>query len=114
MELNQLAKELDLSVLVDGSGETKVTGGYTSDLMSDVLAKAKPGNIWVTNQKHLNTVAVASLLGLAGVVIAGGIQPDENTIAKAQEENVALYTSDLTSFEVVGKLYGMGIRANGG
>lgn len=115
MNLDNLVKELNLKLwagTVDGRGV--VTSGYASDLMSDVLAKAKQGSVWVTNQKHVNVVAVASLLGLAGVIIAGGLDPDENTIEKANEENVALFTTSLPTFEVVGRLYGLGIRGDVG
>lgn len=115
MELLKLAKELNLESLC-GAGDCacEVTGGYASDLMSDVIAKARKGYIWVTNQKHLNIVAVASLLGLAGVVIAGGVSPDENTVEKAREENVPLFTTDQPAFNVVGMLYSLGVRADGG
>jgi len=41
------------------SGEC--SGGYVSDLLSDVMANAKAGDLWVTLQTHQNIVAVASL-----------------------------------------------------
>lgn len=113
MLLQQITKELNLkSLSVDSLGPVEVTGGYASDLMSDVLGKAKKGDIWVTNQKHLNAVAVASLLGLSGVIIAGGIDPDENALEKAREENVPLFTTEMPAFEIIGRLYAMGVKAS--
>lgn len=114
MELERLAKELNLKLWAGSVDGKVVTGGYASDLMSDVLAKAKQGSVWVTNQKHINVVAVASLLGLSGVIIAGGIEPDANAIEKAQEEKVTLFTTNLPSFEVIGRLYSLGIRGDVG
>ena len=114
MNLQRLKKELDLNTLAEGGSDADVTGGYASDLLSDVLANAKHGDVWVTNQKHINVIAVASLLGLSGVIIAGGISPDENTVEKAREEEVSLFMSDLPAFEIVGRLYALGVRANGG
>lgn len=115
MNLLKLTKELNLECLCgDGASEAEVTGGYASDLMSDVIAKAKKGFVWVTNQKHMNVVAVASLVGLSAVIITGGMKPDENTVQKAKEENVVLYTSDLPAFEVVGRLYSLGVRSDAG
>jgi hypothetical protein len=114
MILQQLTRELSLKALNDDAGSAEVAGGYSSDLLSDVLAKAKPGYVWVTNQKHMNVVAVASLLGLAAVIISGGIEPDPDTVDKAKDENVPLYSTDLSAFEVVGKLWSMGVRYNGG
>lgn len=111
MLLQQITKDLDLkSLSVESLDSIEVTGGYASDLMSDVLGHAKKGDIWVTNQKHLNVVAVASLLGLAAVIMAGGIDPDENALEKAHEENVPLFTTGFSAFEVIGRLYAMGIK----
>src|SRR5688572_24803537 len=101
MELRQLITQLNLKPLNDDVNGVSVTGGYSSDLLSDVLANAKNGNIWITNQRHVNVIAVASLLGLSGVIIAGGTAPDENTVKKAREENVPLFISELPAFEIV-------------
>ena len=54
--------------------DAEVTGGYASDLLSCVLAKAQQGNLWVTLQAHPNIVAVASLLDLAGIRVPGYMQ----------------------------------------
>lgn len=86
-------------------------GGYVSDLISDVLANATKGVLWVTHQTHQNTVAAASLRELAGIVLANGREPEEDTLQKAQAENVALLASNLPAFELVGRLYGLGLRA---
>jgi hypothetical protein len=88
-----------------------VRGGYVSDLISDVLANATKGVLWVTHQTHQNTVAAASLRELAGIVLANGREPEEDTLQKAQAENVALLASNLPAFELVGRLYGLGLRA---
>ena len=48
---------------------------------------------------------------IAGVVIAGGIAPDKNTMEKAAEEKVPLYITDMSLFEVAGKLYSLGVQS---
>jgi hypothetical protein len=85
------------------------TGGYVSDLLSDVMANAKAGDVWITLQIHQNIVAVASLKELAAIVIIGGRQPEKQTLAKAEEEGVPILLTDLPAFEIVGRLYQMGI-----
>lgn len=111
MSLAQIAKKLNLKPKSEAGADAEVAFGYASDLLSDVLANAKKGTLWVTNQKHQNVIGVAVMLDLAGVVIAGGIEPDENTLEKACDENVALYTTNQSLFEVVGKLYELGLRS---
>jgi len=87
-----------------------VTGGYASDLLSNVMGQATAGNIWVTMQGHQNIVAVASLAGLAAIVIAGGAEPAPETLKKADQEGIVILITSLSAFEVVGRLYQLGIR----
>lgn len=43
-------------------------GGYTSDLLSDVMAHIKEDDALITIQAHKNTIAVASLTGASAVI----------------------------------------------
>ena len=62
MNLSELVDKMNLQVMVgEGRLEVEVTGGYASDLLSDVLANAASGNVWITLQAHQNIVAVASM-----------------------------------------------------
>ncbi|MEN6417130.1 MAG: serine kinase [Armatimonadota bacterium] len=104
-----IAQNLNLKPWNEVDAQVEVTSGYASDLLSDVLAKGISGAIWVTNQKHVNIIGVAVMLSLAGVVIAGGIEPDENTVEKSKEEAVPLYTTEMSLYETVSKLHDLGI-----
>ena len=112
MKLDDLAKELGLECLtpeVDTS-EFDVVEGYVSDLLSDVLAHGPATGVLITVQVHLNVVAVATHAGLSAVVFAMDRKPEEAVREKAIEEGIALYASPESSFELVGRLYGMGVR----
>jgi predicted transcriptional regulator len=93
--------------------DEEVTGGYAGDLLSDVIAHSRNGNIWVTIQTHPNIVAVAAMKELAGIILAGGREPDSDTLKRAEEEEIPILVSPLFAFEVVGKLYQMGISGMG-
>jgi hypothetical protein len=111
MRVRDVAGALGLEVLTPQQDlDREITGGYVSDLLSDVIAHAKPGDLWITLQTHRNIIAVASLKELAGIVLVAGRTPDSETLAKAREENVPVLTSQLPAFELAGKLYQMGIR----
>ncbi len=110
MTLNEIVRHLGLKVKVGGVDmDTQVRGGYASDLLSDVLANARVGDLWVTLQTHQNTVAVASMKEIAGILLVGGRQPESDTMTKAAEEGVALLVTPLPAFEVVGRLYQLGL-----
>ena len=91
----------------------EVTGGYASDLLSDVIAHSGKGNIWVTIQTHPNIVAVATMKELAGIILTGGREPDPETVQKAEEEGIPILVSPLFTFELVGRLYQIGISGMG-
>ncbi|KPJ72573.1 hypothetical protein AMJ52_05870 [candidate division TA06 bacterium DG_78] len=109
-KLAEIVKIFNLEVI---SGKEflkrEVSGGYISDLLSDVMANSQKDNIWVTLQGHPNIVAVAKLKELAGIIIINRRKPDGETVKKAHEEGIPIMTSDLPAFELVGKLYESGI-----
>jgi predicted transcriptional regulator len=108
----ELVEKLPLTVAAGtGSLDGQVTGGYVSDLLSNVMGFASAGNVWVTMQSHQNIVAVGGLAGLAAVIISGGVQPEAETLAKAEAEGLPILTTELSSFAVVGQLYQLGISA---
>lgn len=111
MELKKIVDKLGLEVAVGAGGlERDVTGGYVSDLLSDVMANAGAGALWITIQTHANIAAVCSLNDLAGVIVANGKKPSEDTLAKAEEEGVNVLLSAGSSFDLAGQLYKMGVR----
>lgn len=112
MIVTELAAKLALRPLtpeVTPSTE-QVTGGYVSDLLSDVLANAPRGGVLVTVQVHLNVIAVAVHAELAGVIFALDRVPDESVRAKAVAEGIPLYTTEESAFDVAGRLYEFGLR----
>jgi len=110
VKLSELVEKLGMQVMAaKDSLDREVTGGYASDLLSDVLANSGQGNVWVTLQIHQNIVAVASMKDIAAVILVNGRQPEEETIEKAETENVPIMVTDLPAFELVGRLYGLGV-----
>ncbi|PIU66096.1 MAG: serine kinase [Armatimonadetes bacterium CG07_land_8_20_14_0_80_40_9] len=110
MKLKEIVKELNLKVITaKDSLDKEVIGGYASDLLSDVIANSKDSNIWVTLQIHQNIVAVASMKNLSGIILVNAREPEKDTVEKAEQENIAIMASNLPAFEVIGRLYALGI-----
>jgi hypothetical protein len=112
MNLQQIINELDLTVLTETQDFASITptGGYSSDLLSCVMAGAKKGHIWTTLQAHLNIVAVAALNEIAAIIITENAQPDAASVAKANQQGVILLSTPKATYEINGKLWQLGIQ----
>lgn len=110
MNLSEIMQRLQLELKAGGALlANEVKGGYASDLLSDVIANAQERDLWVTLQTHQNIIAVASMKELAGIVLVNAREPEPDTLEKAKEENVPLLVSPLPSFELIGRLYKLGV-----
>lgn len=92
--------------------EVEVTGGYISDLLSNAMAQAGAGAIWITMQGHQNIIAVASLVGMSGIIVVGGAAVDPETIHRAQLENVPLLRTESSAFVIAGRLHACGLGSD--
>jgi len=110
MDLSKIIQECNLEIVGGFDGEElQVKGAYIGDLLSLVMSKAKEKDIWVTIQTHLNIIAVATLVELTAIVIAEGMEIDEDTIRKANEVNVPLLRSSLSAYELACSLNKLGV-----
>jgi hypothetical protein len=112
MNLQQIIDQLNLTILTESKDFAGITptGGYSSDLLSCVMAGAKKGNIWITLQAHLNIVAIAALNEVAAIIITEDARPDAASIAKANEQGVILLSTPQPTYEINGKLWQLGIQ----
>ncbi len=108
MDIGTIAKELNLkAVSASDKMRNNVTGGYTGDLLSDVMANSHEGDIWITRQVHQNIVAVATLKEHAGIILVNSCEPAKDTLEKAIQEHVPILVSDLPAFELTGRIYNL-------
>ena len=106
MTLAEAVEALGLKVLAGADFlDRELTGGYTGDLLSDVMANSSKGQLWITLQGHINVVAVGTLRELAGIVLVNGRAPAEDTVTRAEEEQLPILQSDLPAYELSGRLF---------
>ncbi len=106
MRVFELVKELKLKVYSGEEGlDREITGGYVSDLLSDVIGNASEGDVWVTLQTHKNVVAIASLKELACILLVSSLAPEQSTIEHSNDEKIPVLGTTLSTFEIAGLLY---------
>jgi predicted transcriptional regulator len=89
--------------------DRQIQGGYCGDLLSDVMANAPIGSIWLTVQAHQNIVKVAVLREMAAIVLTGGQTPDQETIENATQEGIPILIWPDSAFELAGQAYAAGV-----
>lgn len=89
----------------------EVKGVFVSDMLSDVMAGAKSGNLWLTVQTHKSIVPAANLVDVSAVIVTGGKEVPQETIDLASKYDIAILSSELPTFELAGKLHGLGLRS---
>ncbi len=99
-DLNQLG----FTCLQDQFNDEELAGGYTSDLLSDVMANLGEREVLITIQAHRNTIAVASLAEAAAVVFCHGRTADPDVIEAAEKEGIALFSTSGNQFETTCKI----------
>ena len=108
MKVSDIVEKLGLVVYSGSEGlSNEVAGGYTSDLLSDVMGNADAGMIWVTIQTHKNVMAIASLKELAAVVLVKGEQPEADTAEQSNREGIPVLGTNLDTFEITGQIFNL-------
>ena len=107
MTISETAEALGAEILQSQFEDRELSGAYTSDLLSDVMANAKNGGALITIQAHKNTVAVATLLDISVIIICNSRPVPDDMLAAAKEEGIAVLLTKDNQFTVSGKLYKM-------
>jgi hypothetical protein len=83
--------------------KNEVTGGYVSDLLSDVMGNADAGQLWITLQTHKNVMAIASLKDLAAILLVNDNEPENDTLAQSNEEGIPLLGTSREHLKLPGR-----------
>jgi predicted transcriptional regulator len=106
MTMKQIAERLGLEVLAGSEGlNREVTGVYCCDLLSFAMSKAPESFVWITVMGNVNTVAVASLADVAGIVLVEGAAADADMLKKANEQQIAVLRCEDPAFETASAIH---------
>ena len=113
MQVKDLVDQFNLEVVAGEKGlERQVKDAYCGDLLSEIMANAPEGCVWMTIQGHQNIIAVAVLREMAAIVITGSQTPDDETLQKANQEEIPLLLWPKAAYELAGRLYALGVGAH--
>jgi serine kinase of HPr protein (carbohydrate metabolism regulator) len=114
MQLREIIDNFNLKSLneedFDFDEAIEIRGCYIGDLLSNVMAHAQSGDIWLTVQTHQNVVAVAQLLNLGAIVFVEGHLPQEDTMDRARKERIPLLSTAKSAYELASGLSALGLE----
>ena len=99
MKISDIQSLEQFTCLQDEYEDAEVSSGYTSDLLSDVMAHADDGAVLITIQAHKNTVAVASLAGVAAIIICNNRPVIDDMLQAAANEGIAIFQTAENQFQ---------------
>ncbi len=106
MTVKELAEVLGLEVLTGNVNlERQVGSGYTSDLLSDVIANIGEDAAWITIQRHMNILGVAKLRDVSAIIIPRDLTLEDAFLVKAAEEGIAVLRGSPSAFELSALIY---------
>lgn len=109
LKLSEIIYMLDLEPL-NKMIDSEIKIGFVSDMVSDTMACAKAGSIWVTVQTHKKVIASANLVDIPVVVVTQGKRLKDDVLKLADKMGVTVLSTPMESFELVGRMYQAGIR----
>ena len=110
MNCLEFAEKLQLKPLCEKEQEIEIEGVYIGDLLSIVMSKAKKNYAWITIQTHINIVAIAELLDLSCIIVVENMEVDNDTLDKASELKIPIFTTSESAYQMACRMSDMGIK----
>ena len=85
-------------------GDREIDGVYIGDLLSWVMGRAQMDNAWITIMTNVNVIAVASLADTSCVVLAEGVEMEDDLVNTAREKDINIVRSELPIYETAVRL----------
>ena len=106
MKLEDLARDIGARIVTPGkAGGTEVARIYAGDRVSDLLNQASDKTLLVSNLASVQMLRVAELMDVPGICFVSGVQPDDEMVRLATENDTLMMVSPAGVFETCGLIY---------
>lgn len=107
MKINDIIASGKFSAVSVSNEEREINGIYIGDLLSWVMGRAQADNAWITIMSNINIVAVASLVDVACIILAEGVELDASVIETAKAKGINILGTQLPAYEAAMELSGL-------
>lgn len=110
MTIREMAERIDAVVYAEPEQlDEDLSGAFSSDMMSDVLAFADNRDVLLTGLLNPQIVRTAHMLDMRCIIIVRGKTATDEIKRLATENHIALLETKLTMYVASGKLYEGGL-----
>ena len=110
MRLSRIIELVNGEVLASSADlDLDIAEGCGADLLSDVIASARPRALLLTGLCTPQVVQTARVVDVAAILFVSGKRPLEPVLAVARHNGMPLIRSTLSMFEACGRLYEAGL-----
>ncbi len=110
LTLARVAEVLEAEAVVTApSPDPEVTGCFAADLMSDVLAFARPKEVLLTGLASDQAIRTAAVRHLLAVFVVEGKEIGAEMQEAARDEGIPLFRTPLSTYEACGRLMQAGL-----
>lgn len=102
MTVDVLKEKLNLQYLCgeDVAHEKEVHGCYCGDLLSWVMSRAQPCDVWLTVMGNINSIGVAVLADIACIILTENAVLDDDAKKRAEENDVVILTTSKNTYQI--------------
>lgn len=112
MQVKDISSLVDLDLInTNGNLNNEISGLFACDLLSHAMGHAQENNLLITVLNNINVLGVASLLDLSCVIFTHDTDLNEAIIKKADELEIPLFVTKLSTAQITIKLYELGIKS---
>lgn len=112
MKLSEIIQHAEGTILnPQAYTDREISGGVSADLMSDVLAAARPDAVLLTGLCNPQVIRTAQMADVRAIIFLRGKQPTPEMLEIATQEGIPLISSERGMFELCGRLYHAGLRS---
>jgi len=108
MQVSDILKDSNFTLINQSDVNNQINNVFACDLLSHAMGFAAENDLLITVLNNINVLGVASLLDFSGVVFSHNINVNEAIIKKANELEIPLLKTRLTTAEAVVRINSLG------
>jgi len=111
MKIQEIVEKTDGKILCCTDLDHRITYGFSSDLMSDILTLDPDNGIMITGLANIQALRTAEMADIHHILFVRNKEISEDLINHARDIGICLLWTRYTMFKTCGLLYNSGLKS---